>query len=409
MPTVRTVRHRLRRQAPRAALAALAAGVVLVGFGAVASAAYRDEVTVDSPRAYWRLGELSGTVSRDEMANANPGTYQGGVTLGVPGALTSDGDRAARFDGVDDRVSMGDPASGLFDFTGNFSVEAWIKTSVNAERCMISKVNSSGRGWQITVTDDPGTVGFIRARVSDGSTTRYAYGPAVRVDDGNWHHVVVTVVRGSGTTVYVDKTSRFTAGTTSFDVTNTASLLVGTASGYPFFLGDLDEIAVYGAALSQARVAAHFDAAVASDASPPTPTLTTPADGGGTNRTQPIYSGRAGTAAGDSSSVTVKVYTGISATGTPVETLTATRAPDGTYSVTGALVLSEGTYTARTEQLDAAGNLGFSTANTFRVDLTPPTVTLTSPAAGSSLSTRTWFTPQYPQPRIATPRGVLMP
>jgi hypothetical protein len=370
-------------------LAVLVVGVVVAGFGSIASAAYRDVVTTDNPVGYWRVNETSGTVAADQTANAISGSYLGGVTLGVTGALSGDSDRAVRLDGVDDRISMGDPASGLFDFAGDFSVEAWIKTTVNAERCVISKVTSAGRGWQITVTDDPGTVGFIRARVSDGSTTRYSYGPAVRVDDGNWHHVVVTVARASGTTVYVDKRAQFTAGTSTFDVTNTAALLVGSASGYPFFVGDTDEVALYGTALSQARVSAHFDAATALDTTPPAPTLTAPPDGGGTSSSTPTFSGRAGTAAGDSSTVTVKVYSGSSATGTPLETLSATRALDGSYTAPSTLVLADGTYTARTEQLDASGNLGFSSANTFQVDHTVPVVTLTSPVAGSTLGTRT--------------------
>src|SRR5205814_4763588 len=45
--------------------------------------------------------------------------------------------------------------------------------------------------------------------------------------------------------------------------------------------------------------------------------------------------------------------------------------------------LSEGTYTAQATQSDTAGNTGSSAAHTFTVDVTAPTVTLTSPAAGA--------------------------
>ena len=57
--------------------------------------------------------------------------------------------------------------------------------------------------------------------------------------------------------------------------------------------------------------------------------------------------------------------------------------------------LSDGIYTARAEQADGAGNVGQSAAATFTVtsaDITPPNVTLTTPADGSS---GTDSTPQY--------------
>ena len=58
------------------------------------SSVYRAAVLADSPLAYWRLGETSGTVAHDETGNGHDGTYVGGVTLGQPGALTGDANTA---------------------------------------------------------------------------------------------------------------------------------------------------------------------------------------------------------------------------------------------------------------------------------------------------------------------------
>ena len=81
--------------------------------------------------------------------------------------------------------------------------------------------------------------------------------------------------------------------------------------------------------------------------------------------------------------VNVKVYSGSTATGTPVETLTTT-ATSGTWSVDSA-GLAEGTYTARADQDDSVSNTGFSFPTTFTVDTTAPTgVTLDAPADGST-------------------------
>jgi hypothetical protein len=218
-------------------------------------------VLSDAPRAYWRLGEGSGAVAADERGVA-PGTYENGVTLGVPGALMTETTTAARFDGVDDRVNMGDPANGALDVgTGDFTVEAWLKTSVNGERTVVSKRPSSGPYWQFTVTDDSGHAGHVRVNLSDGAVNRQAYGPAVRVDDGAWHHVAVVFDRDVGIIVYVDGSSASTAGASAGDVGNAASLLVGKATAYGYFSGDLDEVALYPHALQPARIGAHLAAA----------------------------------------------------------------------------------------------------------------------------------------------------
>ncbi len=106
------------------------------------------------------------------------------------------------------------------------------------------------------------------------------------------------------------------------------------------------------------------------DTAAPAVTLTVPANGATVSDATPSLSGAAGMAAGDSGTVTVRIYAGGSASGTPVRTLTTTRS-GGTWSATASPQLADGTYTAQAEQRDAAGNLGRSGARTFAVDVTP--------------------------------------
>ncbi|HYX88851.1 MAG TPA: Ig-like domain-containing protein, partial [Gaiellaceae bacterium] len=122
----------------------------------------------------------------------------------------------------------------------------------------------------------------------------------------------------------------------------------------------------------KARDAAGNDSALASrtwtvDTTSPVVTLTSPANGSSTSNTTPTFSGTGGTVAGDSATVTVRVYSGSSATGTPVETLAATVQAGGSYAVNASPGLAGGTYTAQAEQTDAAGNVGRSAANTFTI------------------------------------------
>jgi hypothetical protein len=225
-----------------------------------AQVSYRDEVWVDAPAGFWRLGEQAGTVAADETPNASQGSYQGGVTLGLAGALASDPDSAAGFDGANDLVTMGDPASGVLDVgTGDFTVELWLKTAVHGERLLVAK-RASGRYWQLTVTDDPGEVGRVRVQVYDGSVSRQAYS-SVRVDDGVWHHLVVRFDRDSGISFYVDGVaSGSTAATSTGSVSNSGSFQLAKISGYSYFGGDLDEVALYRGLLPAARIQAHVAA-----------------------------------------------------------------------------------------------------------------------------------------------------
>jgi hypothetical protein len=98
----------------------------------------------------------------------------------------------------------------------------------------------------------------------------------------------------------------------------------------------------------------------------PAVTLTNPADGSSTTNAQPQFNGTAGNAAGDKPTITVKIYAGSTASGTPVKTLT-TNAKTGNWSTTPTSTLTSGTYTVQASQKDSAGNAGISSPHTFTI------------------------------------------
>src|SRR5947209_7207282 len=265
---------------------------------------------------------------------------------------------------------MGDPANGSLDFaTTDFTVEAWFKTTVNGDEAIVAKqAATTGPFWQTTVTANATYIGRVRAKISDGTTTRTAFGPNIRVDDGKWHFMAVRYVRNSGIKIFVDGLSSFTAGALTADISNTANFRVGYAGGYPYFTGDIDETAVYTSALSDAEIQAHYSGGI--DTTSPIVTLTSLPDGTATNDTSPLFTGSAGTALSDTPTAVARLYSGTSATGTPIQTLNATPDSSGAWSV-HANALAAGTYTVVASQSDNAGNLGTSTASTFKVTSDP--------------------------------------
>jgi hypothetical protein len=115
----------------------------------------------------------------------------------------------------------------------------------------------------------------------------------------------------------------------------------------------------------------------------PTVTLATPAPGALISGGQPTFSGAATDGFGASADVTVRVYNGSTATGTPVETVTTKRSGVA-YAVLPSPALSDGTYTAQAQQDDLASppNHGLSSPVTFTLRNAGPSITLDSPGGG---------------------------
>jgi hypothetical protein len=127
------------------------------------------------------------------------------------------------------------------------------------------------------------------------------------------------------------------------------------------------------------------------DTTAPVVTLTAPTAGSITTTVSPTFSGNAGTLtanstrSADGSSVTVKVYAGATATGTPAEILTTTPGAGGAWSVQASPALTSGQqYTLVASQIDGAGNTGASSAVTFTASAIDG-IQLVNPAVGCLL------------------------
>jgi hypothetical protein len=224
-----------------------------------ATTAYAAEVDADEPIAWWRLGEPVGAATAaDRSGNGIHGAYSGAAP-GAPGALANDPDTATSFSGLDGDDVVVDDRPELDVGGADFTVEAWVKTTANGGRALASKRLSGQRGWQITVGDVAGRLGHVRFHLHDGAIEHTVWGPPVRVDDGGWHHVAVAVDRDSETAVYVDGLAA-RGGPLPGDISNAAAFRIGDANVNPSWQGVLDEVALYGSALSHARVLAHLHA-----------------------------------------------------------------------------------------------------------------------------------------------------
>jgi hypothetical protein len=230
--------------------------------GVEAGASYASTVLSDSPLAYWRFDETTGTAAHDATGNGNDAIYAGGFTLGAGGALIGDPDTAATLDGISGYVDAGD----RFNFGGNapYTLEIWAlptNIGVSYQRLFSRELATTPReGYLVFVRGpnaaDPST--FSIERWAAGATNQC---PQTTSISQVWHHFVATY-DGATSRVYLDGTLSAAQPAALALSTTAASLRIGASvfDTAGFFAGTVDEVAVYGTALPAARITAHFHA-----------------------------------------------------------------------------------------------------------------------------------------------------
>lgn len=230
-------------------LGAIASHYVASGGGGTGYAA---EVLADSPLAYWRLGEASGTVMGDSSGNGRTGTYTDGPTLGAASLLTSDADTCVDFNGSPYSLV----SHGTWMDAASFTVEALIKPDVvTGTRTIMARHGSTWTfrldgGNRLAFYLWVGGGNLISALESSGSFVA-----------GTTAHVAATFENGVGAKIYKNGTLVGSTAETRAVDTTTAQLRIAASAFGEHFDGKIDEAAFYGSALSSTRIAAHVAAA----------------------------------------------------------------------------------------------------------------------------------------------------
>jgi len=216
---------------------------------------YAAEVAKDNPLSYWRLGETTGTLARDERG-VRGGTYVGTVALGQPGAIVGDRDTAVKLDGTSACVRISDTLA--FSGLATFTVELWINpSSVGIERRLASRrTEGVESGYRVFLVSTQ----LRFERWVDGGSNGPTLAPLPPVD--TWTHVAATY-DGSSTRLWVNGTMADSAPSHASIPAVSADFVWGANSlcDGNYFSGVIDELAVYDHMLDSARIAAHIKAA----------------------------------------------------------------------------------------------------------------------------------------------------
>jgi hypothetical protein len=120
------------------------------------------------------------------------------------------------------------------------------------------------------------------------------------------------------------------------------------------------------------------------DLTSPAVSLTSPANGSATSDVTPLFAGSRGIDPGDNAEVTVRIWAGSDTNAPPLHTLLAVLDGEAWSATPGeAEALAAGSYSARAQQADAAGNTGLSTVSAFTIEPFVPLVTLATPSNGA--------------------------
>ncbi len=231
--------------------------------GQTYSTRYADAVRADDPVSYYRFDEPAGSaLARDLVGNDDMITFAG-VTRGTAGALLNEADTASTLNGT---VTGNAYGQNTLTAPNTFTVETWVKTNTTKGGSIISFANplngSSGRYDRVVYMDNSGRIWF---GVNNGS---YQSVNSPQSYNNNQWHLVTASMGPAGMRLYVDGNQ---VGLRA-DVTSgigflgdwqlgTASLTGRTAApASNSLLGSIDEVAIYPAALSATRVAAHYAA-----------------------------------------------------------------------------------------------------------------------------------------------------
>jgi PKD repeat protein len=210
---------------------------------------------------YWRLGDAVGPALLDSAGTHNA-TANGGAQLGVPGALSGDADTAVHFDGVDDAATVPVQLGGKTAITVGF----WLKWSAwnnNDELAMelTENFNSAPGGFLV---DPNSSYGSFAVGIGIGSSRNVSI--FARPTAGQWHHyafVLDTAAPASQQVIpYVDGQpvayTKVESGTGAPAFADSSLYFMSRAAAGLYGAGDLDEVALFGRALSPAEVASQF-------------------------------------------------------------------------------------------------------------------------------------------------------
>ena len=250
--------------------------LVLLSVSCATAADYAELIRADRPVAWWRFEESAKAVggrARDHAGDRCPGEYRGTVASvpGLPG--TGPGARAAHFNGKDTYVHVPLTDALRLDV---LTVEFWFRSTQAFDArfwpgsAVFISTATSGPGsgdWLITAASQRRVdEGRLLAETGPRGKTKDLYLESREgepLNDGFWHHVVLTRSEEGKACLYVDGALHASGNDGRGRIVAERALNIGGESIHPggkYLEGEMDEVAIYALVLSAERVRTHYEA-----------------------------------------------------------------------------------------------------------------------------------------------------
>ncbi|HJZ53858.1 MAG TPA: LamG-like jellyroll fold domain-containing protein, partial [Gemmataceae bacterium] len=282
---------------------------------------------------------------------------------------------ALSFNGTSSWVTVASASS--LNLTGAMTLEAWVKpTALSGWQAVLLKETSGGLAYALYANDGvPRPAGYVHIG-GDNEASGTAGLPL-----NTWSYLAVTY-DGANLNMYVNATLVGSLAQTGNIATSTGTLRIGGDSIWgEYFNGLIDEVRVYSRALQPVEIQNDMNTRVNSDTQAPTVPTNLTATGAINTATL------SWTASSDNVGVDhYDVYRSTTSGFTPSAANKVGQSTTPGYTDTG---LAPGTYYYRVDAADTAGNVSAASAEASAAavsDTTPPTVTVTNPASGATVS-----------------------
>ena len=331
-------------------------------------------IGVSSPPASLQDAGLVAAFGFDEGFGASFGDSSGSNLTGITGGATWVTGRfgtALAFDGSSDMATV--PDSPALDLTDRMTLEAWVYPLSAFDDTTILLKERPGQFAYALYASDGGNRPFAELFATSGTLIEAR--SFATLSTNAWSHVAATF-DGAMMRLYINGNlvgGRIRSGSV---ITSASPLRIGGSALFgDYFAGRIDELRIYRRVLTAAEIRADMDTAIGSaDITPPSVDVATPAAGATVTGTIGVTA----TATDDTAVTGVQflldgIPLGAEDTTSPYAVTWDTRSATNT------------THTLSARARDASGNVGVATDVGVAV-ANPPTLTITSPPAGGSIT-----------------------
>ncbi len=221
-------------------------GQMLVGV--VSSQGGASSTLLNGLVGYYKLDESSGNAIATEGVDLTAGT---GITYSQSGKIGT----SFNFDGSNPDVAYLYSSTGAYStITDAISISVWIKTSANGNAGIVAHYYWSNDGYDLLV--DNGGEGTAHAEFtlrSTAGTEASAIKSTTHINDGDWHHIIVSWDKSStNMNIYIDNGASEATTTHSLSITYNASsrFQIGSRHDQMEITGNIDEVLLYNRVLT---------------------------------------------------------------------------------------------------------------------------------------------------------------